>query len=95
MSKNSDDTPIKAKIMRHLGSKTTVATGIGAATGGWIGSSVGIAALGGAVSGLLPLAALGGGAAYLITKNAQLRRQAREARAAEKLASAGRSDDDE
>ena len=40
----------------------------GAAVGGWIGSSVGIAALGTAVAGTLPIAAVGGVVGYLAVK---------------------------
>ncbi|MDC1538694.1 hypothetical protein N8444_03075 [Pelagibacteraceae bacterium] len=40
----------------------------GAAAGGWIGSSVGIAALGTAVAGTLPIAAVGGLVGYLAVK---------------------------
>ena len=40
----------------------------GAAVGGWIGSSVGIAALGTAVAGTLPIAAAGGLIGYLAVK---------------------------
>ena len=40
----------------------------GAAAGGWIGSSVGIAALGTAVAGTLPIAATGGLIGYLAVK---------------------------
>ena len=40
----------------------------GAAAGGWIGSSIGIAALGTAVAGTLPIAAVGGLVGYLAVK---------------------------
>ena len=40
----------------------------GAAVGGWLGSSVGIAALGTAVAGTLPIAAAGGLIGYLAVK---------------------------
>ncbi len=40
----------------------------GAAVGGWIGSSVGIAALGTAVAGTLPIAVVGGAVGYLAVK---------------------------
>ena len=40
----------------------------GAAVGGWVGSSVGIAALGTAVAGTLPIAAAGGLIGYLAVK---------------------------
>ena len=60
---------------------------------GWAGASVGIAAFGGAMVGILPLAAVGGSVAYLVTKNFQYRREAQEAKAAEKLARAAQSYD--
>ena len=40
----------------------------GAAVGGWLGSSVGIAALGTAVAGTLPIAVVGGAVGYLAVK---------------------------
>ena len=40
----------------------------GAAVGGWLGSSMGIAALGTAVAGTLPVAAVGGLVGYLAVK---------------------------
>lgn len=57
--------------------------GVGAVAGGWIGSSVGIAALGGAISGLLPLAILGGVAGWATTKAVQRHRQKAAAENAE------------
>ena len=48
--------------------KEGMATIGGAAAGGWIGSSIGIAALGTAVAGTLPVAAVGGLFGYLAVK---------------------------
>ena len=45
--------------------------GVGAAAGGWLGSSIGIAAFGGAISGLLPLAIVGGVIGWGATKAVQ------------------------
>ena len=47
----------------------------GAAAGGWIGSSVGIAALGTAVAGTLPIAATGGLIGYLAVKAFQIKKE--------------------
>jgi len=48
--------------------KEGISTIGGAAVGGWLGSSVGIAALGTAVAGTLPIAAVGGLVGYLAVK---------------------------
>lgn len=56
------------------GSKVAGA-GVGAIAGGWLGSSVGIAALGGAISGALPLAAIGCYVGWKVTKAVQRRRR--------------------
>ena len=53
------------KIIKNATTVEGVATIGGAAAGGWIGSSVGIAALGTAVAGTLPIAIVGAGIGYL------------------------------
>lgn len=56
------------KTMKAFATKESAGTISGAAVGGWIGSSIGIAALGTAVAGTLPVAAVGGLIGYLGVK---------------------------
>jgi len=56
------------KIFKAASTKEGMGTIGGSALGGWIGSSVGIAALGTAVAGTLPIAIVGGTIGYLGVK---------------------------
>lgn len=56
------------KTLKAAATKEGAGTISGAALGGWIGSSIGIAALGTAVVGTLPVAAVGGLIGYLGVK---------------------------
>ena len=62
------DKKILEKTIDAATTKEGMGTIGGAAVGGWIGSSVGIAALGTAVAGTLPIAAVGGVVGYLPVK---------------------------
>jgi len=62
------DKKILEKTIDAATTKEGMGTIGGAAVGGWIGSSVGIAALGTAVAGTLPIAAVGGVVGYLAVK---------------------------
>jgi len=74
MSENKDLIKIDKKdslFKKSLKAATTkegAGTIGGAAVGGWLGSSIGIAALGTAVAGTLPVAAVGGLIGYLGVK---------------------------
>ena len=59
---------LTSKVLKKTTSKEGLGTIGGAAIGGWIGSSVGIAALGTAVAGTLPIAIVGGAIGYLGVK---------------------------
>ena len=59
---------VLSKIVEAATTKKGMGTIGGAAVGGWIGSSVGIAALGTAVAGTLPIAIVGGAVGYLAVK---------------------------
>lgn len=56
------------KTLKAAATKEGAGTISGVALGGWIGSSIGIAALGTAVVGTLPVAAVGGLIGYLGVK---------------------------
>ena len=56
------------KTVKAAKTKEGLGTIGGATVGGYIGSSIGIAALGTAVAGTLPVAAVGAGAGYAVTK---------------------------
>ena len=62
------DKKILEKTIDAATTKEGMGTIGGDAVGGWIGSSVGIAALGTAVAGTLPIAAVGGVVGYLAVK---------------------------
>ena len=64
----NDDSDLFDKTIEAATTKEGMGTIGGAAVGGWIGSSVGIAALGTAVAGTLPIAAVGGLVGYLAVK---------------------------
>ena len=66
-TKNKDGDFLK-KTLKAASTKEGMGTIGGAAVGGWIGSSVGIAALGTAVAGTLPIAVVGGAVGYLAVK---------------------------
>tara|TARA_B100001123_G_C15235173_1_gene996870 strand:+ start:1184 stop:1459 length:276 start_codon:yes stop_codon:yes gene_type:complete len=68
MSKNKNVGDLLDKTIDAAKTKEGMGTIGGAAVGGWVGSSMGIAALGTAVSGLLPVAAVGGLVGYLAVK---------------------------
>ena len=59
---------VLSKTVEAATTKEGMGTIGGAAVGGWIGSSVGIAALGTAVAGTLPIAIVGGAVGYLAVK---------------------------
>ena len=59
---------VLGKTIEAATTKEGMGTIGGAAVGGWIGSSVGIAALGTAVAGTLPIAVVGGAVGYLAVK---------------------------
>ena len=67
-SYKKDDSDLFDKTIDAATTKEGMATIGGAAAGGWIGSSIGIAALGTAVAGTLPIAAVGGLVGYLAVK---------------------------
>ena len=56
------------KVLKNAATTEGIATIGGAAAGGWLGSSMGIAALGTAIAGTIPIAALGAGVCYLGVK---------------------------
>lgn len=56
------------KTLKAAATKEGAGTISGAAVGGWLGSSIGIAALGTAVAGTLPVAVVGGLIGYLGVK---------------------------
>ncbi len=56
------------KTVKAAKTKEGLGTIGGATVGGYIGSSIGIAALGTAVAGTLPVAAVGAGVGYLAVK---------------------------
>ena len=68
----SSTTKDKSSLVENVVDAATTKEGMGtiggAAVGGWVGSSVGIAALGTAVAGTLPIAAAGGLIGYLAVK---------------------------
>ena len=74
MSENKDLTKVDKKdsllkkSLKAAATKEGAGTISGAAVGGWLGSSIGIAALGTAVAGTLPVAAVGGLIGYLGVK---------------------------
>jgi|TARA_B100000959_G_scaffold153821_1_gene161320 outer membrane lipoprotein SlyB len=68
MSKKNKDGDFLKKTIDAATTKEGMGTIGGAAVGGWIGSSVGIAALGTAVAGTLPIAVVGGAVGYLAVK---------------------------
>ena len=68
MSKKKKDGDFLKKTIDAATTKEGMGTIGGAAVGGWIGSSVGIAALGTAVAGTLPIAIVGGAVGYLAVK---------------------------
>ena len=70
MSKNKkkDESTILDQTIEAATTKEGMGTIGGAAVGGWIGSSVGIAALGTAIAGTLPIAVVGGAVGYLAVK---------------------------
>ena len=68
MSKKNKDGDFLKKTIDAATTKEGMGTIGGAAVGGWIGSSVGIAALGTAVAGTLPIAIVGGAVGYLAVK---------------------------
>ena len=59
---------LTSKIIKNATTKEGLGTIGGAVAGGWIGSSVGLAALGTAVAGTLPIAIVGGAIGYLGVK---------------------------
>lgn len=59
---------LTSKVFKKATTKEGMGTIGGAAIGGWVGSSVGIAALGTAVAGTLPIAIVGGAIGYLGVK---------------------------
>ena len=59
---------VTSKLFKKATTKEGLGTISGAAIGGWVGSSVGIAALGTAVAGTLPIAIVGGAIGYLGVK---------------------------
>jgi len=59
---------LTSKIIKKATTKEGLGTIGGAAVGGWIGSSVGVAALGTAIAGTLPIAIFGGAIGYLGVK---------------------------
>ena len=65
---SDNDKKILEKTIDAATTKEGMGTIGGAAVGGWIGSSVGIAALGTAVAGTLPIAAVAGVVGYLAVK---------------------------
>ena len=65
---SNKDKKILEKTIDVATTKEGMGTIGGAAVGGWIGSSVGIAALGTAVAGTLPIASVGGVVGYLAVK---------------------------
>ena len=67
MSKK-DESSLVGKTLEAATTKEGMGTIGGAAVGGWIGSSMGIAALGTAVAGTLPIAVVGGVVGYLAVK---------------------------
>ena len=56
------------KVLKNAATTEGIATIGGAAAGGWLGSSMGIAGLGTAIAGTIPIAALGAGVCYLGVK---------------------------
>ena len=63
-----DDSSLVEDVVDVATTKEGMGTIGGAAVGGWVGSSIGIAALGTAVAGTLPIAAVGGLVGYLAVK---------------------------
>ena len=63
-----DDSSLVEDVVDAATTKEGMGTIGGAAVGGWVGSSIGIAALGTAVAGTLPIAAVGGLVGYLAVK---------------------------
>ena len=63
-----DESSLVENVVDAATTKEGMGTIGGAAVGGWVGSSVGIAALGTAVAGTLPIAAAGGLIGYLAVK---------------------------
>ena len=59
---------LTSKIIKKATTKEGLGTIGGAAVGGWIGSSVGVATLGTAIAGTLPIAIVGGAIGYLGVK---------------------------
>ncbi len=63
-----DESHLVEDVVDAATTKEGMGTIGGAAVGGWVGSSVGIAALGTAVAGTLPIAVAGGLIGYLAVK---------------------------
>ena len=68
MSDNKKESGLVDKTLEAATTKEGMGTIGGAAVGGWVGSSMGIAALGTAVAGTLPVAIVGGVVGYLAVK---------------------------
>jgi len=64
----SEKKKLSEKALEAATTKEGMGTIGGAAVGGWLGSSVGIAAMGTAVAGTLPIAVVGGLIGYLTVK---------------------------
>ena len=56
------------KLINFFKTKLGIGTVGGCAVGGWIGSSMGVAAFGTAIAATLPFAIIGGVIAYLLIK---------------------------
>ena len=68
MSKREKIDEVVGKTIDVATTKEGMGTIGGAAVGGWLGSSMGIAALGTAVAGTLPVAVVGGVVGFLAVK---------------------------